>query len=156
MVLVHSMSVLLELFPSQCDLLFYWHFVQFTAPNCMQLQWYGAISVTINQKGKYFSRFPDSARQDFLVFFWTGEFWYRASKVVQRVDGGKCDHVGLIRASTPPHCAGQLIRRADRWQEVCEAGWRQAYLWAERDCSRPGFLTQRREGERRKMGERVR
>lgn len=58
----------------------------------------------------------------------------------------RCDCVRLIRASTPPCCAGQLIRRADRWQEVCEAGWRQSYLAAEKDCSRPGFLTQWREG----------
>lgn len=72
---------------------------------------------------------------------------YKSKAVV--ADGGRYDSVGLISASTPTGCTGKLIREADRWQEVCAAGWRQSYLGAEKDCSRPRFLTQRREEQRR-------
>lgn len=65
--------------------------------------------------------------------------------------GGKWESMGLIRVSTPPFCTVQLIRRRDRWQEVHEAGWSQSYLRVERDCSRPGFLTQWKQGLLRKI-----
>lgn len=80
--------------------------------------------------------------------------WLRLK--VSGVLEGKWERMLLIRASTPRFCNVQLIRRRDRWQEVHKAGWSQSYLRAERDCSRPGFLTQWKEGLSRKIwGEKI-